>query len=385
MKRIVLYLLFFGLLTSPTIAQQEEEPRKWSLNGYVKDLQSAFLIDGIGSLLQDNLLHNRLNFKWYPHQQWTFRAELRNRLFWGDQVRLTPDYLERVNAGSDDFFDLSIGFDSDKGAVLHSTLDRLYLEWMPGQWELRLGRQRINWGISTIWNPNDIFNAYSFADFDYEERPGADALRVRYYSGVASSVELAIRAFDDWDDAVAAGLVRLNKWNYDFQLLGGIMQRYLVAGGGWAGNIGTVGFKGEGSYFYALDEDQPNSFSMTMGADYSFKKGLYINAGVLYNSLGSKNAPISELFTLELSARNLYPYRWSILTQAGYAFSPLFNGGIAIIYSPSSVHSLFINPSLSYSIHQNWDINLVGQSAFSKSTSYKALIQALFLRLKWSF
>ena len=44
----------------------------------------------------------------------------------------------------------------------------------------RIGRQRINWGTTTIWNPNDIFNAYNFLDFDYEERPGMDGGKFQY-------------------------------------------------------------------------------------------------------------------------------------------------------------------------------------------------------------
>lgn len=31
------------------------------------------------------------------------------------------------------------------------------------------------------WNPNDWFNTYNYFDFDYEERPGTDAIRVRVY------------------------------------------------------------------------------------------------------------------------------------------------------------------------------------------------------------
>ena len=34
------------------------------------------------------------------------------------------------------------------------------------------GRQRINWGQTFVWNVNDVFNAYSYFDFDYKERPG---------------------------------------------------------------------------------------------------------------------------------------------------------------------------------------------------------------------
>ena len=55
---------------------------------------------------------------------------------------------------------------------------------------LRIGRQRINWGVNLAWNPNDLFNAYSLIDFDYQERPGSDAIRFQYYMGDLSVLNL---------------------------------------------------------------------------------------------------------------------------------------------------------------------------------------------------
>ena len=82
--------------------------------------------------------------------------------------------------------------------VFNTTIDRVFLEYNKNDWEVRVGRQRINWGINLAWNPNDVFNAYSFFDFDYEERPGSDAIRIRKYTGIASSVELAANITDDF-------------------------------------------------------------------------------------------------------------------------------------------------------------------------------------------
>jgi hypothetical protein len=62
-----------------------------------------------------------------------------------------------------------------------------YLDYTAGKWQFRVGRQRINWGVNLVWNPNDVFNSFSYFDFDYEERPGSDAVRVQYYTGTTSS------------------------------------------------------------------------------------------------------------------------------------------------------------------------------------------------------
>ncbi len=376
-------ILLFSLLCYFSNAQGEQ--KNWTLNGYVKNLQSLFILSQQNQALQDNLLHNRLNFKWYANDNWTLTVEARNRLFWGDQARLSggKPFINSLDVAND-FFDLSIGTANAQGLAAHSMIDRLYWEYVKDKWEIRLGRQRINWGINTIWNPNDIFNAYNFTDFDYEERPGSDALRVRYYTGFASSIELAVKAFDKQEDAVAALLWKFNKGNYDFQILSGIVEEQLALGGGWAGNIGNASFKGEFTYFTPIDSSG-QAFVATLSSDYSFSNQLYISGGFLFNSNGSTNSSFLDLFTTELSAQNLYPYKYTLFVQGLYPVSPLVNAGLSLLYSPSETNALFLNPTLTYSIKENWDMDFVGQLIFAKTTSYNSPVQVLFLRTKWSF
>jgi len=385
------------VLAAPAFSQETADP-KWQFRGYLKSLQATtFVPSGLFPLplptdkfmSNDMLLHNRLNFKWFPSEHFTLTAEVRNRVFWGDQVRfaalLGQNYLDQVNQGSDDFFDWSAGRQNDNGYALHTTLDRFYGEFYKGNWEVRLGRQRVNWGIGTIWNPNDIFNAYNFTDFDYEERPGSDALRVKRYLGVNSSIEIAAKAARDWEDFTGAALMKFHTGTYDWQVLAGVFQNNTVLGGGWAGNLGTASFKGEATWFHPLEDSLKSSFALTLGVDYTLASQLYINGGILFNSLGAVSQDATEIFAFELSARNLYPYRYSVLVQAGYPFTPLFNGALIVVYSPGGAHAMFLNPVLTYSLAQNWDLDLVGQILFQKEEKFKSPVQAGFLRVKWSF
>ena len=136
--------------------------------------------------------------------------------------------------------------------VAHSVIDRMLIQYSDEKWDITIGRQRINWGINNIWNPNDIFNAYNFLDFDYEERPGNDAVRIQRNLKNSSALELAYKSGKNKDKHTAAFLYKLNKWKYDFQFLSGIYQTDYVLGGGWAGNIKEAGFKGEMSYFIPI-------------------------------------------------------------------------------------------------------------------------------------
>jgi hypothetical protein len=376
------------LLTFPSfLIAQEEEPKNWSIDGYVKNLQALYFIETpfLDTLLLDNLFHNRINFRWYVNDKLTFRADMRNRIFYGDLVKLNPNFGKEVEDANNDFFDLSATLIDRGDLVVHSMIDRLYLEYITGKWEVRAGRQRINWGINSVWNPNDIFNAYSFTDFDYEERPGSDALRVKYYTGFTSSIEIAVKAFDDPDEAVGALLWKFNKREYDFQLLAGVAQQDIVLGGGWAGNIKNASFKGEFTYFNALQDSVENSFTGTLATEYSFEKGLFLSGGFLYNSNGSNETGSTILFNSQLSAKNLYPYKYALFAQAGRPLTPILTAGLAVIYSPVKTHPLFINPTISYSIAQNWDLDLIAQIVFNKTIRYESPTQVVFLRVKFSY
>lgn len=391
----IAFVLYVALTPA---AAQEVEKQKWlEVNGYVKQLQALYFfndsypIDEQGTLgdtlLLDNLLHHRLNTTFYLSPKIQLRADVRSRIFYGDIVKSNPGFGALIDDANNDYLDLSLLVWDNSNWVAHTMLDRLYLEYSYDKWEIRLGRQRINWGINTIWNPNDLFNAYNFTDFDYEERPGSDALRVKYFTGFASSVELAVSAFDDAQSARIAALWKFNWKNYDFQVLSGLANADWVLGGGWAGNLGNASFKGEASYFIPLiDPDQrKEAFAATFGLNYSFSNSLFLQGGYLYNSLGIASGDSRDLFNFELSARNLYPYRHAVLLQAAWPFSPLLNGSLVAIYSPVSSKALFINPAMSYSIRENWDLDLVGQLSFNQQEHYFSPLQAVFMRIKWSY
>lgn len=362
-----------------------ETPSKWFSKGYVKYLHTAYYLKPLDNLLTDQLIHHRWNVRYYPHQHWTLRAEWRNRIFYGEVVKLNSSFVDQVAEANDDFFDLSAVPIRNRQLVMHTMLDRLSVEYQRGLWEVRVGRQRINWGIHTLWNANDIFNTFSFTDFDYEERPGSDALTVRRYYSSSGSVEMAVRAAHRWSATTAGLLWRFNRWQYDFQLLAGYAAPYGVGGLGWAGHLGQLGWKGEWSYFTANDQNNSEIFTGSTGWDYVFPSGLFTQAGLFYNNRGSVNTPVSGLFQFRISPWSLYPYRWATYLSAAYPLSPLINTSLALVYSPVQSHPLFFNPGMTISAGTNWDIDVVGQILFNREQNFTSPIQAFFLRLKYSY
>ncbi|MEQ9593245.1 MAG: hypothetical protein RLN86_11620 [Cyclobacteriaceae bacterium] len=386
-------ITIFILLLSSLAQAQNDGPKKFTFRGYLKNMSSLNYV--ADQYWYENLTHNRLNFAWYPKESVSAYVEFRNRLFLGDFVNEFPNYGELINSNND-FFNLSTNVIDNQSAILNVMVDRAFLQWNKNDWEVKLGRQRINWGVNLAWNPNDWFNAYSFFDFDYEERPGSDALRISKYTGAASSIEVAAKIAEDVDRFVGAAMWRINASNYDMQFLAGVAQGDLALGTGWAGNLGNAGFKGELTYFTPVVDTRVNEDynQMLLGAvsiDYSFASSLYLNGSVMYNSKAELDPEFGFAFTGvrlgNFTVRDISQYRWSSFIQSTYQFSPLIFGGMAVIAYPGS-NAFFLNPMVTFSLRQNFDLDLVGQIFFDEkplSGDYGAVSEAAFARLKWSF
>ena len=92
-----------------------------------------------------------------------------------------------------------------------------------------------------------------------------------------------------------------------------------------------------------------------------------------------------NLFSYQLSAKNLSPYKYSLFVSGMYKFTPLILGGLAAIYSPGK-DLLFVNPTFSVSLKDNLDLDMVMQSAFENlQGKYKNTASYYFIRVKWSF
>ncbi len=383
-------LLLILLLPIALYAQQDENAWHFSYAGYIKDLQSFSRLKIIQPfdtvfIYNNNLLHQRLKLELQNDKGLSLRTDLRQRIFWGDN--LSRSFLRSLDEAND-FFELSLfALSKNERFAWHLMVDRLYASYYHDKWEISLGRQRINWGVATLWNPNDLFNAYSFTDFDYEERPGSDALWVRYYPNFTSSVEFALKAFSGPHDAVAAMRYHFSLKTWDLQLLAGFANRDWVLGGGWEGSLGPLGFKGEGAWFKRYDkpDKELRAFTATTELSYLSKQSHLFQLGYLFNSSAEEGQSIATLYNFRLSARNLYPYRHTFFVQTQFTLSPLWQAGAAILYSPEKTQPLFLSPNLRWAFAQNWELTLIAQIAFEKTENFYSPIQAWFLRGRWSF
>lgn len=391
MKKIFSISIIFLLLVSfskISFSQTDSSVHHFEVNGYVKNLQTFLFTDNTDTVFYSSLFHHRLNISYTLKNHLKISFGARNRIFIGEQVKQNL-LFENMMEQDPGYFDLAFVPVSQYSWSWVLNVDRANIAWFTKKTMLRIGRQRINWGINLTWNPNDIFNTYNFLDFDYEERPGIDAGLFNYNFGKKGELDIAIvpaKTDSSWRGAIR---YNFNTHGYDFQFIGGLFQKDIVAGIGWAGNISQAGWKGETSLFNNSKNinDSSVAVSISSGIDYVFKSGLYVSSSFLYNSAApDKFNNIGELTQAELSPKMLMPLKWSFLLLTTKNFTPLLNGNLSLVYSPK-INLVLLLPSVSYSIANNWDLDFVWQSYFAdySSASFRNLANSINLRVKWSY
>jgi len=243
--------------------------------------------------------------------------------------------------------------------------------------------------VNLVSNPNDLFNTCSFFDFDYVERPGADAVRVQYHTGFASRVEVAYSPAEDFlKESTGAFLWSANFKGYDVQALAGYYRNHLAVGLGWAGSIGGAGFKGEATWFYDLEEapgmNRGNIVAAT-GIDYMFGSGTFAVLEFLYNGGYDRTDEGVILITQPLRPDNIMFSEFAVTLSAQHPFSSVLNGGLAVMGLPD-ISAAFVMPNIKYSVLTNLDLEVVSQVFIGgKNSIFEEAGSSWFVGLQYSF
>lgn len=396
-------ITFVLILLSTNLAFSQQS--SFDFGGYISDmpyLMHQDLGDTSVSSFQ-NIRHNRLNFSWYATTQLSVNVSMRNQLIWGDNMNTSnsPKGIQTENY----FLPLSyFGSISDK-TLWYSVLDRANVSYMKGDFEAVIGRQRINWGQTFAWNPNDIFNSYNFFDFDYEEKPGADAIKLQYYTGYTSSLQLAAK-IDSGNSITAAALYRFNKWNYDIQFLTGYFSydaqnsvfkaekhADILFGAGWSGDLFGLSFRGEMSYFQPAENiaDTSGIIVSSFALDYTFSNELYLSTEFLYQQIKQLNlVDFNSFYTGTRNAKSLSDFKYNAVAQVSYPITPILNVSFAGMYFwQNDFKGFYTFPMLSFSASNAIELSLMYQLFMFKEkriTNNEWLNAQLgFFRFKWSF
>ncbi|CAM3624822.1 hypothetical protein VA7868_02488 [Vibrio aerogenes CECT 7868] len=312
----------------------------------------------------DQMLRQRLKAEYRFNPDFRLNAGLRHRLIWGDTAQ-DPRYTALISQDPGSV-DLSANWHESSHAAGNSQLERLYFTWNHQDWQVKGGRQRINWSMATIWNPNDLFNTYSLYEIDDAERPGTDALLISRKTGYASGIGLAYNPNQNHELTGYSGRWFFSHSGWDIQLLGGKSGFDQVMGTGFAGDILGAGFRGELSWFHPEHRDWQGrethaTLVSTLETDYSFAGDNHwlIKAAWLYIShpealTGTVTFLDQSFLSQSLNARRLSFSRHSYYGEASVDLTALLRLTMSGIYYQDQ--SVYLSLSGLYSLADDWQL-----------------------------
>ncbi len=368
--------------------------QKVIINGYVTNMQSV-MFDSINSnWTNDNLIHNRLKVTWNISENLQFKAEARTRIFTGETVKYTPNYATDIQSDNG-LLDLSWNMLHKKSVLINTAIDRLYLSYELNKLNVSVGRQRINWGNCLVWNPNDIFNTYSFFDFDYAEKQGSDAFRLQYYASESGNLDMAAK-LDSGNRLTAAALYKQSIKNSDYQLMTGVSnQNHWVAGFGSTHCIKNLSIRTEATYLHPVTNatDTSGLIVAAIGFDYAFNNSAMLQLEFLYNQKPENTnvtSAFNSLFKAPESVADLSFTPYNFFAQFSYPVTEFINASVSGMYYPK-LSGFFAGPSVSAQITDAFDFSLSGQTFSGEFTNpltgnnQRAWLNLIFIRMKYSF
>lgn len=364
-------------------------PAWMTLGGYSDYYAMTVVTDHADWVTNGSQLQNRLEAAVYPTSQLTLNAALRTRLLYGKlyEPLIAFGYAKELEQDPA-LVDLTRNFWSNNAAICNATFDRLFVDYTVNDWQMRIGRQRINWGKSLVWNPNDCFNAYSPFDVAYKEGPGVDALLLRRYLGPTAQVEVVAAGADRRDSASVAVLVQANRWETDMQGIAGYVRRDVVLGGGFLGQLKSVALHGECSVFMPDTNYSNAAVVATLSSDYTFANQLYLMGSFIYaraKSCMASGTFAQELFSSRLTAKNLVPVRYQLFAQASYPITLLIRSDLSAMVNPYD-GSAVVMPLVSFSISDNAAVVLQGMVlAGGAGDQFAGGEQVVFGSFAWNF
>ncbi|RMH62732.1 MAG: hypothetical protein D6677_09090 [Calditrichaeota bacterium] len=390
-----LIFLLLGINAFYSLAAQDVETGGYvkSLSGYMRHLPYGVT----GSGYQE--IQGRLNFTGYWLENNSFTVETRLRAMHSSLLEKWPGYKESLIT-TYPYLDLGRAlYQSDK-AYVYLQPDRLFWNYDAENWQLTLGRQRVAWGTSLVWNITDLFNPQSVLAFDYEERPGSDVLRFQYFTGVTSSVEVVWQPAPKKDQRILAVKMLWSAGAYDVHVLAAWQRSLPVLGAAFSGSLLDGGLRGEFKWtpppekdkrvFWNVLPEEPlsdgkhNDWQWVLSYDYMFPNNMYLHAEALYNHLGVR---ANSLFYAD-RARDigmLNASRCSLFAEWSWQWHPLSRVALLTIKDPDDGSAVWM-ATFNWSMAANWDLDTIALIGRGPDTGrYRSLGESLYLRIKYTF
>lgn len=192
------------------------------------------------------------------------------------------------------------------GAGDYLYVDRLHVDYYGEGFDLRVGRQALNWGSAQFFNPTDPFPEVLLAE-PWRPRRGVNAVRLNL--PLTESLDLSsVAALDDTlEEFRGAARLRLNVGGSDLALVGAWRgeNNDALVGVDLRGTLG-VGWWVEAAYLFGRNPHE----EVSVGVDYSFPilERAVVLAQYYRNGAGSTDVSPALRFGLQLGGGERDPF-----------------------------------------------------------------------------
>ena len=268
-------------------------PEGFRLGGYFKSLNFASRSGPDGALkgLTGNRL--RLDGEWNsPDDALGAHVIADHEFLYGSYLRTQRAVLDSVLARGE-LLDLDWTLNEKENLIWRENLYRAYARAKAGPVDAVVGRQRVAWGQGRLWNPTDVINPYNPLSVERDERPGSDAADLKWSPTGLSFLEgvYVPRRKAEWADSLLLGRARINRWQTDWDFLGGKRADERIVGMDQASQLFEGSLRSELAYFFGSDRRRDFARGVvSYDYSFSFSRPLYALAEYFYNGIGEKDA-----------------------------------------------------------------------------------------------
>ena len=301
--------------------------------------------------------YNRLRAKSYYKQDDYFAKIIGDVVTYiGKEYINSPSFAFTTSITSKTPFKTQTNYYKQKNFRLNSKLYRFYGGYDNGENRIVAGLQNINIGTGHIWTPSNIFNPKNSYALEPDETFGILALYMAHYFENESQLYGAISQNEENDFKGLLGYkFMLNEAEVSLNIIESKNVKMLAYA--LATDLLETGIELRSEGAYLKTSDEVDFFQNIIGLDYAFENGINLTVESRYTSksfdlntiLSQANSDIALNFTQE---------KYHLGVMMNYTFNIYLSSSLLFIESMGDNFSLFVSPSLTYTINDNNELTL---------------------------
>jgi hypothetical protein len=361
---------------------EEETGRGLKLSGYYKNLlaRSETVLAGRERYTLD-LNRLRLELKGKPAENVALDLQYDNEVLLGSYLH-TGQFALQKDQPPDQYWNTESNYAEAGSYYGRHRLYRASVTLSSGETDLRLGRQRIEWGTGRFWSALDLLNPFSPIALEREERVGVDAALVERKFGPLSRLSAVYAPRHDRKESSTALNWHANAAGVDYSLVAGRFRREDVLGADIATQIGTTGVRAE--LTRNERETGPAYRRAVLAVDHAFANTLTLSGELYYNGAGAGERTAYDFASL-FAGRIQNVGRRYFGGFLSYEITPLIKWSNFLVVNLAD-RSRFYSPGLGFSLQANLDLTL-GMQLFggSQGSEYQRFENLYYAQLQWFY